>query len=311
MKSQTEIVTKEKRANSLPYFLPYIIFILNYYSPIKGGWFSYSVPLLAFGLIPLLDLWIGLDDWNPSPELARQLDKKISFRIVTWLWLPCQLFILVWTTNYICTHSLPISDLIGVTLGVGIVGGLGINCAHELIHKPNTFEQMLGKLLLVSVSYGHFYVEHLFGHHKRVSTIEDPATSRFGESFYSFWIRSVVGSFKSAWEIEKKRIESEGLPVFSIYNQVIQFTGTSFFLAYLFFLKFGICGFIFFVAQSILAFTLLEAVNYIEHYGLERKRLESGEFSRVTPAHSWSKLLFSLKDFFLKPLYFILFRCWT
>ena len=47
--------------------------------------------------------------------------------------------------------------------------------------------------------YMHFYIEHLYGHHKRVATEEDPATSQKGENFYSFLPKSIIGGFMSAW----------------------------------------------------------------------------------------------------------------
>jgi hypothetical protein len=111
-------------------------------------------------------------------------------------------------------------------------GVLGINISHELIHKPNASEKYLGKALLSMVCYGHWYTEHLWGHHKvprlskkphnfqEVSTPHDPATSKLGETFYSFWPRSVIGSFKSAWALEESRAEKKGSPVFSINSLI-------------------------------------------------------------------------------------------
>src|SRR6202012_4780723 len=42
------------------------------------------------------------------------------------------------------------------------------------------------------------------------------------------------------------------------------------------------------IGQAIIGFCLLETVNYIEHYGLRRQKLDSGRYERVRPAHSWN-----------------------
>src|SRR3546814_4914066 len=87
-----------------------------------------------------------------------------------------------------------------------MVSGVSNNTAHELGHKTDTAERWLAKIALAPVAYGHFFVEHNRGHHVRVATPEDPATSRFGEHFYEFLPRSMIGSVKSAWELERKRL---------------------------------------------------------------------------------------------------------
>jgi len=171
---------------------------------------------------------------------------------------------------------------------------LGINISHELINKTNSpVEVFLGKSLLVTVCYGHWYVEHLFGHHKMVSTPYDPATSRLGENFYTFWVRSVFGSFMSAWHIEQNRLKIQQLGWMD--NIIIRLGICSLLLAASIYLIWGQKAIILFFVQSIAAFTLLELVNYIEHYGLQRhvsKTEENNngkeEFESVNPTHSWN-----------------------
>jgi len=194
------------------------------------------------------------------------------------------------------------SQYIGFIVGLGIAsGGLGITIAHELIHKSSRFEQTLGKIILVSVCYGHFFVEHLSGHHKRVSTPHDPASSQFGESFYMFWPRTVFGSFKSAWHLEDLRLKKKGLSAWNIQNQIIHFILSSIGFALTCYRFFGIPGVKFFFLQSFVAFTLLEIVNYIEHYGLERKEVTKGTFAKVTPMHSWNAA-YTVSNYFLFKL---------
>jgi alkane 1-monooxygenase len=104
---------------------------------------------------------------------------------------------------------------------VGVVTGISINTAHELGHKTDGFERWLAKITLAPVAYGHFFVEHNRGHHVRVATPADPASARYGESFWEFLPRTVVGSVKSAWALEKRRLEQQGHSVWSWRNEVL------------------------------------------------------------------------------------------
>ena len=83
---------------------------------------------------------------------------------------------------------------LGLATSIGAIGGIGINTAHELGHKRESHERWLSKIALAQVFYGHFYIEHNRGHHVRVATPEDPASTRVGENFYQFWPRTVLGS---------------------------------------------------------------------------------------------------------------------
>ncbi len=87
-----------------------------------------------------------------------------------------------------------------------MVSGIAINTAHELGHKRDSLERWLSRVALAQSGYGHFFIEHNRGHHVRVATPEDPASSRLGESFYAFLPRTVIGSLRSAWELELTRL---------------------------------------------------------------------------------------------------------
>ncbi len=83
-------------------------------------------------------------------------------------------------------------DKVGLALSIGMIAGIGINTAHELGHKKEQHERWLAKIALAQSFYGHFYIEHNRGHHVRVATPEDPASSRVGESLYAFLPRTVA-----------------------------------------------------------------------------------------------------------------------
>jgi alkane 1-monooxygenase len=147
---------------------------------------------------------------------------------------------------------------------------------------------MLAKITLAPVAYGHFYVEHTRGHHKNVATPEDPASSKMGETFWQFLPRTMIGSLRSAWHIEKERLARKGKGVWSLENDNLQswaMTGALFgaLTAWL-----GWLALPFLLAQAFYGASLLEVVNYLEHYGLLRQKGPDGRYERCKPEHSWN-----------------------
>ncbi len=152
-------------------------------------------------------------------------------------------------------------------------GYSAIVVAHELIHRRERHHQLLGRLLLVTVCYEHFFTEHLRGHHVRVGTPEDPATARFGESFRAFWRRTVPGQFRSAWRLETKRLGDENMGLFDrrmLGHRVVHGLAAQVALSAVMAGVFGPGALILFWLQALGAVRLLEAVNYFEHWGLVR-----------------------------------------
>ena len=91
-----------------------------------------------------------------------------------------------------------------------MTAGLAINTGHELGHKKSALERTLAKIVLAVPAYGHFWIEHNRGHHRDVSTPEDPASARMGENIYKFAWREIPGAFRRAWQIESERLSRRG-----------------------------------------------------------------------------------------------------
>lgn len=261
-----------------------------------GGANLWLIHGFVFLLVPLMDLLVSRDTSNVSKEEISQVSKEYFYKLVTFIWVYVQLAVLIWGFYVVSTSDFMWWEWIAFVSGTALVtGGIGITVAHELGHKPEKIQQVYAQTLLMTVSYMHFFIEHNRGHHMRVATPDDPATSRFGENFYTFWIRSVRDGFFSAWELEKDRLARKGFSVWSLKNQMIWFQILPIAFAGLAFLVFSIFQNrlvwevpVYFFGQSILAFSLLEAVNYLEHYGMERRKLASGFYEKVTPLHSWN-----------------------
>ena len=262
-----------------------------------GGWWIFSTFIFSFVIIPLMDLVIGRETKNVEKGQVKTVTNDYYYRFVTYLWVYVQMASVIWGCYAVSLGTIDLwYEWVGLILGMGLVtGGIGITVAHELGHKKSWIEKFYAKVLLMTVYYMHFYIEHNKGHHVHVATPKDPATARKDENFYLFWIRSVFGSYQDAWNIEKTRLKRNNKSVLSFSNNMIWFTLLPLvFCASLmvgFFLYSGTWFWqipVFFFAQSFIAFTLLEIVNYIEHYGIVRKEIEPGKYERVNPLHSWN-----------------------
>jgi len=255
-----------------------------------SGWL-WLTPLMFFGVIPLLDLVSGYDDTNPPDEVIDALENDRYYRWVTYLYLPVQYVGFVLATWYLATAELSVADKVGLAISIGTVAGVAINTAHELGHKKESHERWFSKIALAQSFYGHFYIEHNRGHHVRVATPDDPASSRIGESLYRFWPRTVLGSLTSAWHLEKRRFARKGQHPFRLGNDVLNAWLMSVVLwgAMLVWLGAGILPYL--LLQAVVGFSLLEIVNYMEHYGMLRQKVgREGKqrYERVTPEHSWN-----------------------
>ena len=252
------------------------------------GVFWYIGPILILGLVPLLDLRAGLDRSNPPDDVIAALEADKYYRWITYLFLPLQYAALVWACWLWSGDSLSVSDKIGLALTIGIVAGIGINTAHELGHKKEKVERWLAKIALAQPFYGHFYIEHNRGHHVRVATPEDPASSRVGENVYAFLPRTVTGSLRSAWRLEQPRFRRRKQSHWSIRNDVLNAWLMSVVLWAALLLVFGLGILPYLLIQAALGIVLLEIVNYLEHYGMLRQKEVTGRYERVRPSHSWN-----------------------
>ncbi len=276
-------------------------------------------PILILGIVPAIDLIAGLDRSNPPDDMIEALEKDKYYRWVVYAYLPIQYigFALAmyaasggnpaaWVIDHVGLHdffvahfparftsdlSLSVLDKIALSISIGCVGGIGINTAHELGHKREDVERWLSKVALAQSFYGHFYIEHNRGHHVRVATPEDPASARIGENFYQFWPRTVTGSLKSAWRLEKRRYARRNQHPFRIGNDVLNAWLMSIALWGVLMLAFGWEILPYLIIQAVVGFSLLEVVNYMEHYGMLRQRVGAPgkeRYERVNPSHSWN-----------------------
>jgi alkane 1-monooxygenase len=252
------------------------------------GVFWFYGPMLVFLIFPPLDLVLGMDRRNPPDSVIKWLEQDRYYRWCTYLYLPIQYAGLVFAC-WLWSHGhLSGIDNVGLALTVAMVSGIAINTAHELGHKRASIERWLSRIALAQSGYGHFFIEHNRGHHVRVATTEDPASARLGESFYAFLPRTVTGSLRSAWHLEQVRLRRLGKSSWSPRNDILGAWAMTVVLYAALVAGFGLVVLPYLLIQAVIGFSLLEVVNYLEHYGLLRQQADDGRYERTRPEHSWN-----------------------
>lgn len=265
-----------------------VLSALALYQLTGNSMFAWGGPILMYGLIPLMDRLIGEDRNNPPESAVAALENNLYYRAIVYAYIPTQYIATIWGAWIVAQGNVAGWDLAGLIFTVGTVNGVAINTAHELGHKKETLDRWLAKITLAPVAYGHFYVEHARGHHKNVATPDDPASSKMGESFWAFLPRTVIGSIRSAWKIEKERLARTGKGVWSLDNDNLQAWAMTvvMFGALTWWLGWMVLPFL--LLQAAYGASLLEVINYIEHYGLLRQKGADGRYERCQPKHSWN-----------------------
>jgi len=252
------------------------------------GWICFLPLVYGFGVIPLLDQLVGPKHFNLSESEQQREGSNLLYDIVIYLAVPVQLGMLVWFLIAV-QEPLSMADLVGRITAMGMMCGvLGINVAHELGHRPKAHERAMAKTLLATSLYMHFYIEHNKGHHRNVGTPADGATARRNEMLYAFWLRTIVQSFLSAWQISTKELKRKKQPVLSLHNEMLRMLLVQAALMASIAWLFSPMILFYFMCAALMGILLLETVNYIEHYGLHRRKVNDFRYEDVEPEHSWN-----------------------
>lgn len=273
----------------LKYLAAFSIPLVAFFSINLKGYWCFATPVYAFIILPFLELILPVDAHNLDKT---EVENKVKNRLFDWLLylnLPIVFGVLIYGLMQVVSFQLETYEIIGLVFTVGIVLGVnGINVGHELGHRQTSNERFLGKALLLPSLYMHFYIEHNHGHHLHAATKEDPATARYNQSVYSFWFTSTIRQYISAWKIQKKLLKNNNRGFFSVKNDMFWYLIIEAIYLISIFLFFGKFGLLFSILSAVVGFTLLETVNYIEHYGLLRLKTKSGRYERVKEIHSWN-----------------------
>jgi alkane 1-monooxygenase len=273
----------------IKYMSPFVLFLFAFQAFSNSGWLSYVPLIFTFVCIPLAELLMKSSTSNISAaeEEIAKADKGYDYLLYEIVLL--QYYALLVFLFSLIEPNLDTVTRVGRIISMGLLCGIfGINVGHELGHRSNKIEQMMAKMLLLSSQYLHFFVEHNKGHHKHVATPLDPASARRGESLYAFYPRTIIESYISAWHIAARDCQKKGVSTISWRNEMIQFTVIQLAMLSIIGYFFGPTILFSYLASALIGILLLESVNYIEHYGLQRKETTPGSYERTQPWHSWN-----------------------
>ena len=271
------------------YFSPLIIYLGSLQAFTFYGVVCYIPLIYAWVIIPVLELFLKPDPSNMTAAEEEVARKSKIYDLILYLIVLLQIPTLFYFLYSMQDPSLTIVDKIGRIGSMGLLcGTFGINVGHELGHRVNPFEQALARISLLSSLYMHFNIEHNKGHHKRVATPEDPSSARLHEPVYLFFFRTIFYSYLSAWRISIDEIEKKKKSFLSFSNEMLWFQVIQILFVLLILYVFGWEITLYFLVAAFMGILLLETVNYIEHYGLQRKEIGEGKYERAMPQHSWN-----------------------
>ena len=273
----------------LKYLLAYTVPVSVYLSFVSTGIWTYSAVFYAFIVLPILDVIAGESATNLDSDVAAEKNGMWMFDAMLYGNVLIVFGLLAFFFSQLESHTYATFELVGLLLSAGILLATnGINVAHELGHRASLPERLMSKLLYMPCLYMHFFIEHNFGHHLNVATPADGATARYNQTVYGFWFTSVTKQYVNAWRLQMELLKRQGRSFLSLKNDMLwyhliqpAYLGAVWFL---FSFETMLCA----VGAGVISFLFLESINYIEHYGLLRNKLESGRYERVQPHHSWN-----------------------
>lgn len=242
--------------------------------PISYGWLN-SAPYIIPAALFLLLLFAS---YLPEPELT---ESDMS-RLLPLLYIPLQLIAIGWAIREVCGDRTNIAAFTGLAIAVGVCTGVfGVLAAHEMVHSRVRWQHWFGAAMLTGMSYRHFRISHIYGHHRYAATEHDCSTARLGESFYAFFARTLWGQFTQAWRFDACRLRNARLPF--LHNRVNQDVTVMLLIYALLWRGVGWRAAAFLACESVVAMLVLELFNYVAHYGLVRQANES-----MAEHHSWN-----------------------
>lgn len=277
------------QVRAFKYLSPLIVYMLAWIAFTGKGWLTWSPMIYAWILLPLTELFITPDEKNLTTAEEELVKKDRIYDYLLYIIVIIQFIVLYKFLTSMQNHDLLWREVAGRICSMGLLcGSFGINVAHELGHRVTKYEQVFAKALLLTSLYMHFFIEHNKGHHKNVATPADPSSARYNEPVYTFYFRTIIFSYLSAWKIANSEMRKKGLPVLHWKNEMLQAQVIQLLFAATIVLLFGWLITLYFLTAATIGFLLLETVNYIEHYGLQRKQRADGNYERAMPQHSWN-----------------------
>ncbi len=253
-----------------------------------GTWILFFPLVFFYVFVPLLDFWVGEDTSNPPESEVPKLERDGYYRAITYATIPILWVAVIFNCIFLCTHTLSIWEWLATVISTGSVLGFGLNVSHELGHKLGTVPRKIALLNTALGAYGHFSIEHNRGHHRHVSTPEDPASSKMGENIYRFACREIPGAARRAWYLEADRLRRMGRSAWHPDNEILQALSLTALVYGTLIYFYGLPMLVVLVPVALWGAFQLTSANYVEHYGIQRLKTAQGTYESCKPHHSWN-----------------------
>lgn len=271
---------------ALNFSIPFIVMWI-YNQTQNAIWILFPL-LYFFILIPLIDAVIGEDRTNPPEDVVPELSNDPYYRRILLVCVPAFYAVYFGGIWFIMSQPLPVWAKIAFALGMGLVNGNINTIGHELGHKLNKVDQVFARLAFIANGNGHFIAEHNKHHHTLVSTPQDTASSKMGETLYQFARREIPGAIRGALALETARLSNKNPGFWSQHNKVLMNWVGSLMIVCALIWIFGMAVLPFILVYKFTSFFILTLADYIEHYGLLRETLPNGKYEPCAPKHSWN-----------------------
>ena len=261
-------------------FLPHALFVMLALGVLGGGWWLLLPIAFLQVALPVLDLITG---WQDDRHFEKSDFSSVQLAMLHW---NTRLYALFYMASVVYL-AISLDRFNAMEAGLllasaSLLGGIGFAAAHELLHGKEPLDQILQRMLTSFLFYPHYKLIHIRSHHVHAGTDEDENTAWLNESIYSYIFRTIPGSMVRCWKMEARRCSGNGLLKNKMFIYAI---GQAALLLGLYLVS-GLHGTLFYLAHILGAHIVLESVNYIQHYGLMRKKNE-GEYEKTGAEHSW------------------------
>ena len=253
-----------------------------------GTWILLFPLVFFYVFVPLLDFWVGEDTSNPPESEVPKLERDGYYRAITYATIPILWVAVIFNCIFLCSHTLSIWEWLATVISTGSVLGFGLNVSHELGHKLGSVPRKIALLNTALGAYGHFSIEHNRGHHRHVSTPEDPASSKMGENIYRFACREIPGAARRAWYLEADRLRRMGRSAWHPDNEILQALSLTSLVYGTLIYFYGLPMLVVLVPVALWGAFQLTSANYVEHYGIQRLKNAQGTYESCKPHHSWN-----------------------
>ena len=285
----------------LKHFFPALTAI-SYIIVITKGEYYPTIFLISFSLLIIIG-----DVILPRDKQIQQFSYPSILNFSMYINLPILLFLVLFSTSLLSHHtsqwvidalkpfiytdfnliknSFNLVDKISLIIQTSLLTGiLGVVAGHELTHRiKSKLDMFVGNWLLAFSWDCTFAIEHVYGHHKNACLPQDPASAKREESIYLFILKAIFNEHIDGWKIEINRVKKNKHHPISMQNRMIIGYLRSLTITLLVFLISGISGVLYFFTCAFITKSFLEAINYVEHYGLVRK-----PGSPIGMRHSWN-----------------------